>query len=438
MERFNRAIRAALPYVDRPRFIESDRLAPFNPRGADVAVVLDLMIHDIDLLLTLVRSGAQDVAAVGIPVLTPFVDIANARITFTSGAVANVTASRVSRERMRKLRIFQQSGYLSLDLAAGNGEFYRMRGDVDLGELAKSPQQLEAFVERIPLEAPEGEPLRLEFRALHRRRSAASAPVTVSGDDGREALAVALRIVGRDRADAADARVGAGASACVKSWSSPARRPAICTPPGWRRSSRAMRPDLRLVGMGGRNMRAAGVELLEDAEQMAVMGFVEVLRKVPHHWALLRRLEQRLASGNVALLVTIDYPGFNMKVAAAARRHGVPVLYYITPQVWAWGANRLPEAGAADHQGGGDPSVRGGVAAAARDRRDVRRASAARPRAGDAVAGSGAARAGARRRTRACWRSFRGAARRRSIGTSTTSWPRRACSRRRSRGSRWW
>lgn len=194
VERFNRAIRAALPYVDRPRFLESDRLAPFNPRGADVAVVLDLMIHDIDLLLTLVKSGAHDVAAVGIPVLTPFVDIANARITFTSGAVANVTASRVSRERMRKLRIFQESGYLSLDLAAGNGEFYRIRGDVDLTELTKSPQQLEAFVERIPLEAPEGEPLRLEFQSFI-DAVRGKAPVAVTGDDGREALAVALRIV---------------------------------------------------------------------------------------------------------------------------------------------------------------------------------------------------------------------------------------------------
>ena len=194
VERFNRAIRAALPYVDRPRFLESERLAPFNPRGSDVAVVLDLMIHDIDLLLTLVKSGAQDVAAVGIPVLTPFVDIANARITFTSGAVANVTASRVSRERMRKLRIFQQSGYISLDLAAGNGEFYRIRDDVDLVELTKSPQQIEAFVERIPLEAPEGEPLRLEFRSFI-DAVRGLAPVTVTGADGREALAVALRIV---------------------------------------------------------------------------------------------------------------------------------------------------------------------------------------------------------------------------------------------------
>lgn len=108
------------------------------------------------------------------------------------------------------------------------------------------------------------------------------------------------------------------------------------------RALRPLRPDLSFAGMGGHLMREAGVTLIEDAERMAVMGFVEVLRKVPHHYALLRQLDRRLASGRVGLLVTIDYPGFNMKVAAAARRHGVPVLYYITPQVWAWGAGRLP------------------------------------------------------------------------------------------------
>ena len=194
VERFNRAVRAALPYVESPRFIESDRLAPFNPRGADVAVVLDLMIHDIDLVRTFVGGHVNALSAVGVPVLTPFVDIANARLEFDSGAVANITASRVSRERMRKLRIFQSSGYLSLDLAAGTGEYYRMRGDVDLGELAKSAQSLEAFVERVPLEAPEGEPLRLEFESfLAAVQGTGEVPVT--GDDGREALAVALRIV---------------------------------------------------------------------------------------------------------------------------------------------------------------------------------------------------------------------------------------------------
>ncbi len=194
VERFNRAIRAAEPYVDSPRFIESDRLAPFNPRGSDVAVVLDLMIHDIDLVRTLVKSRVQGLNATGVPVLTPFVDIANARIEFESGAVANITASRVSRDRMRKLRLFQQSGYLTLDLGAGHGEFYRMRQDVDLRELATRPLALENFVERIPLEAPEGEPLRLEFEAFV-RAIRGEEPVTVSGEDGREALAVALRIV---------------------------------------------------------------------------------------------------------------------------------------------------------------------------------------------------------------------------------------------------
>ena len=194
VERFNQAIRAALPYVDAPRFIESDRLAPFNPRGADVAVVLDLMIHDIDLVHTLVGGRASSVIAVGVPVLTPFVDIANARLTFDSGAVANITASRVSRERMRKLRIFQQSGYLSLDLGSGEGEFFRLRGDVDLAALAAAPLALEQFVERIPLRAEEGEPLRLEFESFV-AAVRGEAPVAVTGEAGRDALAVALQIV---------------------------------------------------------------------------------------------------------------------------------------------------------------------------------------------------------------------------------------------------
>ena len=194
VERFNRAIRAALPYVDAPRFIESDRLAPFNPRGADVAVVLDLMIHDIDLVHTLVGGKAASVSAVGVPVLTPFVDIANARLTFDSGAVANITASRVSRERMRKLRIFQQSGYLSLDLGSGTGDFFRLRGDVDIAALAAAPLALEQFVEHIPLRADEGEPLKLEFESFL-AAVRGEAPIAVTGEAGREALAVALQIV---------------------------------------------------------------------------------------------------------------------------------------------------------------------------------------------------------------------------------------------------
>ena len=194
IERFNRAIRAALPYVDTPLFIDSDRLAPFNPRGADVAVVLDLMIHDIDLVLTLTGAPVRDVSAAGLPVLTPSVDIADARITFETGAVATITSSRVSKDRMRKLRIFQRNGYLSLDLAAGTGEMYRLRGDVDLATLAQQAQPLEAFVERVVLDAPEGEPLRLELESFVAALRG-EAPIAVTGRAGRDALAVALRIV---------------------------------------------------------------------------------------------------------------------------------------------------------------------------------------------------------------------------------------------------
>jgi predicted dehydrogenase len=196
VERFNRAVRAALPYVHQPRFIESDRLAPFSLRGSDVAVVLDLMIHDIDLVLTLVGAEAADIAAVGVPVLTPMVDIANARLTFASGAVANITASRISRERFRKIRIFQASGYLSLDLSAGTGEFFRLKEIPDLSKFEATgvAPELTNFVERIPLEAPEGEPLRLEFESFA-AAIRGDAPLVVSGEDGRRALQVALRIV---------------------------------------------------------------------------------------------------------------------------------------------------------------------------------------------------------------------------------------------------
>lgn len=106
---------------------------------------------------------------------------------------------------------------------------------------------------------------------------------------------------------------------------------------------RVLRPDLGLCGVGGERMARAGVDLIERSDRMAVMGFVEVVRTIPHHWRLLRDLEARLRTGSVAVLVVIDYPGFNMRLAAAARRAGVPVVYYITPQVWAWGAGRLPK-----------------------------------------------------------------------------------------------
>jgi predicted dehydrogenase len=194
VERFNRAIRAAAPHLHRPRYLESDRVAPFGVRGSDVAVILDLMIHDLDLVRSLVREPVTDVRASGIGVLTPSVDIATARIEFASGAVANLTASRMARERVRKLRIFQPTGYLSLDLAAGTGEFLRLRPDAARILATVPAPDLASVVEAVPLEAPAGEPLALELASFV-RAVRGEEPVVVSGQDGLEALRLAFRVM---------------------------------------------------------------------------------------------------------------------------------------------------------------------------------------------------------------------------------------------------
>ncbi|NNM07224.1 MAG: Gfo/Idh/MocA family oxidoreductase [Gemmatimonadetes bacterium] len=208
VERFNPAILAAEAYLESPLFIESHRIAPFVPRSTDVAVVLDLMIHDVDLVCGLVGDAIEDIAATGLPVLTPNVDIANARLTFRGGAVANLTASRVSLERMRKLRIFQRSGYLSLNLADGTGEFLRLKADLPfLSGEAEFPggipeDGMSAIIDRIPLEGAKVEPLRSELEAFRDACLGTRAPA-VSGRDGREALAVTLSIEERIRSHVA-------------------------------------------------------------------------------------------------------------------------------------------------------------------------------------------------------------------------------------------
>jgi predicted dehydrogenase len=193
IERFNGAVRACEPYLDNPLFVESHRLAPFVPRGTDVPVVLDLMIHDIDLILSLVGRPVADARAAGVSVISGSVDIANARLEFEGGAVANITASRVSIGRQRKIRFFQPSGYVSLDLSNGTGEFYRRKQS---GAAFEDVTQLGDLVEHISLRSDGQEPLRLELQAFV-RAAAGEAPVAVSGEEGRAALAVALDIVDR-------------------------------------------------------------------------------------------------------------------------------------------------------------------------------------------------------------------------------------------------
>jgi predicted dehydrogenase len=189
IERYNRALRAAETYLDGPRYIESLRLAPFQPRGTDVAVVLDLMIHDLDLVLHLTGSAAVEVRASGLPVLSPHLDIANARVEFANGAVALATASRVARDRVRRLRLFQPNGYFSLDLATGAGEFMRVRNGWQPG----TGRELADVVERIVLEAPEADALLLELQSfVHAVRG--QREVVVRGEEGRSALELALRV----------------------------------------------------------------------------------------------------------------------------------------------------------------------------------------------------------------------------------------------------
>ena len=191
IERYNRAIRAAEPYLDGPRYIESQRLAPFQPRGTDVAVVLDLMIHDLDLVLHLTGGAeATEVRASGLSVLSPHLDMANARVEFANGAVALATASRVSRERIRRLRLFQPNGYLSLDLATGGGEFMRLRQRLAAGHRRRScPTWSSGWC----CEAPEADALRLELQSfVHAVRG--EREVVVGGAEGRAALALALRV----------------------------------------------------------------------------------------------------------------------------------------------------------------------------------------------------------------------------------------------------
>ena len=199
VERFNPALVAARPYLDRPLFVESHRLAPFTPRSLDVAVVLDLMIHDVDLLCNLVGRPVTGLAAAGVPVLSRHVDIANARVSFEGGAVANLTASRVSLSRVRKLRVWQPSGYLSLDLAAGKGEFYRLKEGVSVLDGVSLPEGVPALaglasvVERIRIRGDRTEPLAAELSAF-RDAIAGLAPPPVTGEDGRRALELALAI----------------------------------------------------------------------------------------------------------------------------------------------------------------------------------------------------------------------------------------------------
>lgn len=199
IERFNPAIIALKNFNLKPMFIESHRLASFDPRGTDVAVVLDLMIHDIDIILHLVQSNVKQIDASGVAVLTNEVDIANARIQFENGAVANVTASRISQKKMRKMRLFQKNSYIAIDFLQKFSEIFRLvDNDSPDWTMPGIPIQMENLQNQKKIiyekpNVPDGNALLLELSSFvesvlqHRHPS-------VSAVEGREALRIAIEI----------------------------------------------------------------------------------------------------------------------------------------------------------------------------------------------------------------------------------------------------
>ena len=424
----------ALPYVDvaavhreRPaRAVQSARLRrrrrarPDDPRHRSGAHVRR-------------RARVPTVSAVGVPVLTPFVDIANARLTFESGAVANITASRVSRERMRKLRIFQQSGYLSLDLAAGHRRV--LSSSARRGPRGARPRRAGRAGARV-------------VRRAHRDRRA--------GRRAAAARARGFRARGGRRRRRSPSRATTAArrlpSRSRSSTTSSGRCPALS---GARRWRPAVREILFVAGEVSGDLHAAGVarELaargaprfharrhrrrrrcappasssIEHVEQLAVMGFIEVLQHVPKHWALLRDLARRLRERQRGARRSDRLP--DVQHEGRRRRRPRPACRCCTTSRRRCGRgapDRLATLARDGDEGGGDSAVRGAAAARARHRRDVRRTSAARPRSTSCPIARRRARRSASPPTTACSRSFPGAARRRSAAISTRSSRRRA------------
>ncbi len=195
LERFNPAVRATAGIVTRPMFFEVHRLSVFGPRALDVDVVLDLMIHDLDIVLSFVGSPVKEVRAVGLPILSGKVDIANVRMEFDSGCVANFTASRVSTERVRKLRFFQPHQYVSVDYTRQDVLVFSVE-DKSAARPGTAGMHPSSGIRMMKPEVTREEPLHAELRAFLRSvRERTTFPPVVSLDDGRRALAVALDIL---------------------------------------------------------------------------------------------------------------------------------------------------------------------------------------------------------------------------------------------------
>ncbi len=199
IERFNPAFVALSERIERPRFFEAHRMAVFTPRSLDIDVVMDLMVHELDIIVTLVKSEVIKLEAVGVPILTPRIDLANARIEFESGCVANITASRVSGEKLRKLRVFQPNEYFSLDFAEQQVAMLKLTPPKSSGALPE--------ISAIGLQIEKREPLLAEIESFITAVQSRTPPV-VSGADGRRALAIAMDVLEKIKAHSKRAGIG--------------------------------------------------------------------------------------------------------------------------------------------------------------------------------------------------------------------------------------
>ncbi|MFC1646067.1 lipid-A-disaccharide synthase [Candidatus Omnitrophota bacterium] len=312
VERFNSAFTAVEKIVKNPRFIECHRLSPFPHRSLDIGVVLDVMIHDIDIVLGLVKSNIKSVEAVGVPVLTPYEDIANVRLTFDNGCVCNLTASRVSEEAMRKIRIFLSDTYISLDYGSQEAFLYKK----EIGQIRK---------ESLPIEKEE--PLKREIESFIDCVKNNKRPL-VSGEEAYQALELSDKILkeiqGKKKIFVVAGEVSGDihAASLIK-------------------ELKVMNPSLEFMGLGGRHIQEEGAELFFDLTKIAVVGFTEVFRNLLLFRRIFFNFINRAVQEKPNVIILVDYPGFNLRLAKELKKRGFKIIYYISPQIWAWGGKRI-------------------------------------------------------------------------------------------------
>lgn len=340
VERFNPVLSALEARLTHPRFIEAHRLSPYPNRSTDISVVLDLMIHDLEIILHLVRSPVQNIDAVGVPVLSRSEDIANARIHFENGCVANITSSRISPDRMRKIRVFQEDAYLSLDYEKQSGEIYRR----EAGQITR---------DKVPIER--GEPLKHQLISFIECAATGRQP-RVSGFQATAALELAVEITKRMQTVTAayDRRSNHGASTTPFQTQNGYKTKSIYLVAGeasadnhgaaLMRALREIDSGLAFMGRGGPQMEAVAGPLFKNwIKRSGVLGFWEVIRRYPFFRRQFQETLSEIEQAQPDAVVLIDYPGFNLRLAHALRRNQAArkIIYYISPQVWAWNRGRI-------------------------------------------------------------------------------------------------